>query len=488
MLRYGHAHCSACLHACMQISTEDAEAANEKAKEDRAKAATEKEKAERMRVEEERKLKEAEKDRLECQAAADKAAAVRQKESAANAQAQTAAYHARKEANQEEADATRRADAEAEKARETARQKAQEKAASDAAAEAARARENAALATKNAMRAKEDEACARERENKSKAKLAKLKHKILLAEQLKAERLTEEQRAVQRAEERRQAELMRKQAEVEFQEAFKMRGLMGLVPWKFLALIALILVFMFMATIASLHTISVLAPVSSVAHKGLLAVFLTVGLLWSLFSVCLVLVAKNRDGDDMESGQTNSKPPLHWWWDDRHDMPLLGRIAMTLASVLVASPVMYALLIPVIFLWDFFIGQWIGSRVGNLLPGMCTVRMAVIICYSMYAVTSLIGFGLSLKAIDDSTCDCPMTYVSNSSSDCTCPEAASHQAATAACACFIISLILIIGLMWSHWDNQFRYAIFDFSSPPDSVPRPCDGPSGTQVSPTSNVS
>eukprot|EP00955_Chlamydomonas_euryale_P117989 366510-Chlamydomonas_euryale.AAC.34 len=348
---------------------------------------------------------------------------------AACAQLEIKAAEAKQKAHQSEADAAKSATAQAHQkeaqeraANAVAAQQAQERLASLAAAEAARAqaRQNE---TASAL------ALQQEATDKAEAKRLDLQRQVL------QEQNQHEQRRQREAEQQRQAaELI--QAEEERRLFYQANGLIGYMPWFFLALVAVILVFTLFATIASLRAINVLVPEASKARNGLLALLLTLGLLWSLFASCLVFVAVRRRLNakvadiDTERGKDCAITQMEWWWDERQYMPWWKLIALSVASILVGSPVLHAFIIVGMFLWDCLIGRRIGARVVNLLPGLCTLRLAVIFCYFINLFLCVGGIAITTIAVNT---DCASSPLAPS----TCDSGPGHSAALAARAGFI---------------------------------------------------
>ncbi|KAG2501320.1 hypothetical protein HYH03_001114 [Edaphochlamys debaryana] len=167
------------------------------------------------------------------------------------------------------------------------------------------------------------------------------------------------------------------------------------------------------------------------------------------------------------SDSTPPRPVLPWWPDWALDYGWTAHIALAFLTVIAASPALSSILIPIIVYWDAVLGSRIDGRCPNLLPGMCSLRLAVL---STYVACVLLSFpalvcGASVLGAIDVERSARPTFWFETVDDlgpCSYRSTPEHKAGAALVATSALSMVFTLLMFWGHATAKRR--LFDFTN------------------------
>ncbi|GLC37074.1 hypothetical protein PLESTB_001394200 [Pleodorina starrii] len=156
-----------------------------------------------------------------------------------------------------------------------------------------------------------------------------------------------------------------------------------------------------------------------------------------------------------------SRPALAfpWWADKYSSYSVWDRACLSTLSLLVASPVLTGLVIPVAYGWDVLPGVKLGARLPRLLPGVCPLRLTVLLSYMqapLVGFPSIICAGMVLRL--------PPCHAATANSGGFCLSSASPSPRVAAqfsLATGVLTCVFTVALWGMHMAQTYR--LFDFS-------------------------
>lgn len=150
-----------------------------------------------------------------------------------------------------------------------------------------------------------------------------------------------------------------------------------------------------------------------------------------------------------------------WWPDEARHSPLAQRAALFVGSLLCAVPVVGGMVVPPVFVWDLIIGRRVHGCAPALMPGMPSLRLAVVLSYVQAVLQFFPAFAIACAA-----------HVHCAHQAC---DPAANGSVAFVLATALVSVLAAVAVWAAHKLEEYR--LFSFTGRPE-LRRPQTGPTG----------